>query len=440
MRFSGRVAAAIEILTELETRPRPAADALKNWGLSHRFAGSKDRAAIGHLIFGALRTKASSGWRMGADTARAIVLGHLRWTLGMGADALNAAFADDPHAPEPISEAERLSFAEATLNEAPDWVRGDYPEWLNEQMILAFGDERICEGEALAVAAPLDLRANTLKSSQDRVLAALVADPKLQDEAGVATVTSSPWAVDGLRIPYAQGRDWGASRHAAWLKGWFEIQDEGSQIAAAFAGVEPGMQVADVCAGGGGKTLALAAAMANKGQIHAYDVDAPRLAAIRERLDRAGIRNAQLYYPQPGTNPLEPLAGRMDVVLVDAPCTGSGTWRRNPDAKWRIRPGALGERQKEQAEAIAMGAALVKPGGRLVYVTCSILDAENDDTVAAFLAQHAGFKPIGWKKLTNGTVLGELKNHAWLKNYGIQLTPRRTNTDGFYISVLERAG
>jgi len=438
MRQGARIQAAIDVLTDLETRPRPAADALKNWGLSHRFAGSKDRAAIGHVIFGALRTKASSAWTMGAEKPRAIVLGYLARTLGHDAAMIEAAFADDAHAPEPLSEAERLALANGTLDGAPNWVRGDYPEWLEEAFARAFGDERAEEGASLAVPAPLDFRVNALKATRDKVLASLAADPKLADAAGNAKIAPTAWSPDGLRVPYEQGRDFGASRNALWLKGWFEIQDEGSQIAALFAGVEPGMQVADVCAGGGGKTLALAAAMQNKGQIHAYDVDAPRLAAIRERLDRAGVRNAQLIYPLAGTDPLAALAGRMDVALVDAPCTGSGTWRRNPDAKWRVRPGALVERQKEQAEALAMGANLVKKGGRLVYVTCSILDAENDDTVSGFLAANAEFKPMGWKHLTRNGPLEALKDHAWLKQHGIQLTPRKTGTDGFYVCVLER--
>jgi 16S rRNA (cytosine967-C5)-methyltransferase len=184
-----------------------------------------------------------------------------------------------------------------------------------------------------------------------------------------------------------------------------------------------------VCAGGGGKTLALAAAMENKGQIFAYDVEGRRLAPLKERLDRAGARNVQIRAPMRTRDALSDLRERMDIVLVDAPCTGSGTWRRNPDSKWRLRPGALEQRQQEQREALALAAPLVKPGGKLVYVTCSVLPEENEDQVAAFLAANANFAAAALPP-------HKIPGHA--RGLALQMTPKLTGCDGFFIAALDR--
>ncbi|MEQ1708400.1 MAG: RsmB/NOP family class I SAM-dependent RNA methyltransferase [Terricaulis sp.] len=424
MRDGARVAAAIEILSDIEARKRPAADAVKDWMLSHRFAGSKDRAEIGDLVFGALRWKQSSAWRLGEDTPRSWVFGAVAWGFARGPDWIANACAADPHAPPPPSEAEQSALAQATLDGAPDWVRGDFPEWLDASMARIFGEARAEEGAALAAPAPLDLRVNTLKSTRDDVIAALAESPRLKEPP--APTSHAP---DGVRIPWAQGRTFSWATEQSFLKGWFEVQDEGSQLAARMAGAKPGQQVADVCAGGGGKTLALAALMQNRGQVFAFDVDGRRLAPLHERLERAGVRNVQVRAPARTRDVLADLRGCMDVVLIDAPCTGSGTWRRNPDSKWRLRPAALQTRLQEQREALALAAPLVKPGGRLAYVTCSVLPEENEDQVAAFLAAHDGFKPA---HLRGGEVPGYARGHA------IQMTPLKTGCDGFFVAALER--
>lgn len=423
MRPGARQQAAIEILTSLESNRQPAADAVKAWMLSHRFAGSKDRAEIGDLVFGALRWKQSSAYRMGADTPRAWVWGAMRWGFGWSAEAIAQSCQDDPHAPPPPSEAELAALAGATLDGAPAWVRGDYPEWLDESLARAFGDARGEEGAALSAPAPLDLRVNTLKTSRDKVTAALGESPKLK-EAPQAT----PYAPQGVRIPWAQGRTFPWATEQSFLKGWFEVQDEGSQLTALLSGAAPGMQIADVCAGGGGKTLALAALMENKGQIFAYDVDGRRLAPLRERADRAGVRNLQIRAPARTRDVLEDLRGRMDIVFVDAPCTGSGTWRRNPDSKWRLRPNAFAMRLEEQQEALKLAAPLVKPGGRLIYVTCSVLPEENEDALAKFIASYAEFQPVGLN----------IEAPAHARSIGVQMTPLLTGCDGFYFAALER--
>jgi 16S rRNA (cytosine967-C5)-methyltransferase len=423
MRPGARCQAAIEILTSLESQRRPAADAVKDWMLSHRFAGSKDRAEIGDIVFGALRWKQSSAWRIGEDTPRAWVWGALRWGFGWSAERIEQSTHDDPHAPSPPTEAERAALTVDNIASAPAWVRGDYPEWLEASFARAFGEARGEEGAALAGPAPLDLRVNTLKATREKLVAALAESPKLSEPP-----QPTPYAPDGVRIPWEQGRTFPWASEQSFVKGWFEIQDEGSQLAALLCGVAPGMQVADVCAGGGGKTLALAALMQNKGQIFAHDVDGRRLAPLKERLDRAGARNVQIRAPARTRDVLDDLRNRMDVVLVDAPCTGSGTWRRSPDSKWRLRPNALAARLEEQRQALALAARLVKPGGRLVYVTCSVLPEENEDQIAAFLQAEPAFAPI---------VLPDLAP-AYRRGAGVQMTPHKTGCDGFFVAALER--
>ncbi len=425
MRNGARQQAAIEILTSLETQRQPAADAVKAWMLTHRFAGSKDRAEIGDLVFGALRWKQSSAWRMGEDTPRAWVWGALRWGFGQSARWIEESIVDDPHGPAPMTDAERAALESDNIEGAPAHVRGDFPQWLDGSLARVFGEGRAAEGAALAAPAPLDLRANTLKSDREQLTAALAESPKLK-----GPPAPTPYAPDGVRIPWSLGRTFPWATEQSFVKGWFEVQDEGSQIAARVSGAAPGMQVADICAGAGGKTLALAALMQNKGQIFAHDIDGRRLAPLKERLDRAGVRNVQIRAPMRTKDALADLRDRMDVVFVDAPCTGSGTWRRSPDSKWRLRPNALAKRLEEQQQALALAAPLVKVGGRLIYVTCSVLPEENEDAVAAFLGSYPQFTPVGLE-------LAGLP--VYERPIGVQMTPLKTGCDGFYIAVLKRA-
>lgn len=436
MRPGARLQAAIEVLTDVEGRKRPAAEALKDWMLGHRFAGSKDRADIGDTVFGALRWRNSSSYRFGEDGPRAWVLGAQRFGFGVDAETLARGF-DDPHAPTALSDAERAVLAGETpasrLEGAPAFVRGDYPEWLEASFTRAFGEARAEEGAALAAPAPLDLRANALKTTREKLIAALGESPRLQ-----GPPPATPFSADGVRVPWTQGRAFPWASEQSFVKGWFEVQDEGSQIAALLSGAQPGMQVADVCAGGGGKTLALAALMQNKGQIYAYDIDGRRLAPLHERIERAGVRNVQVRAPARTKDVLADLHGRMDIVFVDAPCTGSGTWRRAPDTKWRLGESALAKRLEEQQQALDLAAPLVKPGGRLVYVTCSILPEENGDAVDAFLARTQSFKakPLAAPNAEIGALLERCKPDA--AGTRVQLSPRRAGCDGFFVALLER--
>jgi 16S rRNA (cytosine967-C5)-methyltransferase len=428
---AARLSAAIEIIADIGARHRPAPEALKDWGLSHRFAGSGDRAALAGLVYDALRRRASSGHVMDDPSPRAILLGMLRLERKLEPDAIAALANGERFAPQPLSAEERTRLAAPDLEGAPPWVTGDYPEWLDPYLARVFGEERAAEGAALASRAPLDLRVNDIKGDRDEA-AALLAD---------LNPVPTRWSPFGLRIALEAGAK-NPAIHAepAFIKGMVEVQDEGSQLAALLAGANPGEHVVDLCAGAGGKTLALAAAMHNQGQLYATDSDKRRLAPIHERLARSGARNVQVRTPKSVGTELADLAGRADLVLIDAPCTGIGTWRRNPDAKWRVRPGALAVRLKEQAAVLDRAAALVRPGGRIAYVTCSVLVEENGDQIRAFLAREPGFALVPPGEAANA--LGErayLFRHAVLmSDEGLLMTPRRTDTDGFYVSVMAR--
>ena len=295
-----------------------------------------------------------------------------------------------------------------------------------------FGDERGEEGAALASRAPLDMRVNTLKGEREEVL------PKLSH----LDAEPTRWSPIGLRIRLAaDAKSPAIHAEPLFLKGFVEIQDEGSQLAALLAGAKPGEQVVDLAAGAGGKTLALAAAMENRGQIFATDIDKRQLAPIHERITRAGARNIQVRTPRGEADVVADLAGRADLVLIDAPCTGTGTWRRNPDAKWRIRPGAVAERVKQQIALLDRAVGLTKPGGRIAYITCSVLAEENSDQVRDFIGRHSDFSVE--KPAEMAQALGErayLFSHAALiSDEGLLMTPRRTDTDGFFVSLLRRS-
>jgi len=429
MRTGARIAAAAEVLDDILNRHRPAATALSDWGRAHRFAGSGDRAAIGTLVFDALRRRLSIAARMGADVPRALALGAAPRALGVTAEAVAASADGSEHALSPLSEVELKGLFAQLPSGAPAHVAADVPEWLWPAFERAFGAQAAAEGAALSERAPIDLRVNTLKATREKVLKAL-------DRYGAQATVHAP---AGVRVPAPEGA--GKAPHleaeTAHGKGWFEVQDEGSQIAALLAGAGPRMQVLDLCAGAGGKTLALAAAMQNTGQIYAYDSDKRQLRPIFERLKRAGARNVQVLDAGDETA-LKALGARFDLVLVDAPCTGSGTWRRKPDAKWRLKPANLTERQADQKRVLDLGAELAKPGGALLYVTCSVLPEENREQVEAFLARHPDYalEPIAavWEARVGGPVPASADGRIDT----LQLTPAQHGTDGFFIALMRR--
>jgi len=429
MKLGGRIAAAIEVLTEVEGRHRPVSESLKDWGIAHRFAGSGDRAVIGNIVYDALRWRASSAWAIGDDAPRAVILAMLSRRWHLAGDSLAALLAEDSHSPESLSPDESERIARADLATAPRAVRGDLPEWVGPHFERVFGDAWVDEGAALALRPPLDMRANRLRSSRDKVVGALA-------KFGAVAAEYSP---DGLRIAATSGpgRHPNVQVEPAFVKGAFEVQDEGSQIAALLVGAKSGERILDLCAGAGGKSLALASLMANKGQVIATDADRARLAPIFERVKRAGAHNIEV---REARAPLDDLAGRMDAVLIDAPCTGSGIWRRRPDSKWRLTERAVGNRVGEQKELLASASRYVKPGGRIVYVTCSLLPEEDTDQTAAFVREHPEFHALPFADaLLAAEAAPALATAALDAGNGIVLSPARTGTDGFFISVLRRA-
>jgi 16S rRNA (cytosine967-C5)-methyltransferase len=427
---AARVSAAIEVLADIASRKRPASEALKDWGLAHRFAGSGDRAAIGNLVFDALRHRASNAYAMQDDSPRALALRTLVSDWGMAPDAVAALADGGRFAPEPLTPAELDGLRRSVPADMPAPIRGDYPEWLGPLFARAFGDKAAEEGAALSLRAPVDLRVNSLKVTREKVLNAL----RRFDAA------PARWSPLGVRI--AAGKGASRSPHVeaepAHGKGWYEVQDEGSQVATLLAGTKPKEQVLDLCAGAGGKTLALAAITENTGQIYAYDADRMRLRPIFERLKRAGARNVQVLAPGE-LAALAQLEGKMDLVLIDAPCTGSGVWRRRPDAKWRLSPEMLQARIAEQEAVLDQGAALVKPGGRLAYITCSVLPPENRDQVDAFLARHPDFSIVPWTEAWASASLPDPPPSADGSTETLLMTPRSFNNDGFFAAVLKRA-
>ncbi|MGH6816578.1 MAG: RsmB/NOP family class I SAM-dependent RNA methyltransferase [Hyphomicrobiaceae bacterium] len=429
MKTGARLQAAIEVMDDVLGRHRPAAQALTDWGKGHRFAGSGDRAAIGNLVYDALRRKNSLAAQMGGMGPRELILAAASHALKMPAEAVDAAADGSPHAPAPLSEAERAALRRQLPADVPAHIAGDFPEWMGESFARAFGARAVEEGRALGRRAPLDLRANTLKADRDKVLKAL-------SRFGARPTPLSPV---GVRIAPAEGSERlpNVEAEPAHAKGWFEIQDEGSQLAALMAGVAPRRQVLDLCAGAGGKTLALAAAMGNTGQLFAYDADRLQLRPIFERLKRAGVRNVQVL-PAGDEAALAASASRFDAVVVDAPCTGTGTWRRRPDAKWRLKRRNIAERQKEQQALLLLARRMLKPGGQLAYITCSLLPEENTDQVAWLIEQAPELALVPYAESWRAHLPSEPPPSADGRSDTLLLTPASHGTDGFFIAVLRR--
>ncbi len=429
---AARLSAAIELIDTIDAQRVPAAKALKEWGTAHRYAGSGDRAAISGLIWDVLRRRASSAWIMEEDTPRARLLGMLKLERGLDADAIATLCDGSRFAPSPLSDGERLALTSRSLEGAPAHIAGDYPEWLDATLALVFGEDRVAEATAMASRAPLDLRVNTLKARREKIAGST---------AHLGT-TLTPWSPMGLRIDLgADARNPGIHAEEDFIKGAIEVQDEGSQLAALLSAAKPGEQVIDLCAGAGGKTLALAAMMQGKGRLIATDHDKRQLAPIYERLSRAGVHNCDVRTPKGPDDTLSDIHSSADLVLIDAPCTGTGTWRRNPDAKWRMRPGALEVRLKDQVTVLDRAAALVKPGGRIAYITCSVLPPENNDQIRAFVGRHPDFTIIPPSQ-TMSVLWDKAEDFAAATIQspdGLLMTPRRTGTDGFFVSVMKRA-
>lgn len=430
MRLGARIQAAIEVLEDISKRHQPASVALADWGKSHRFAGSGDRSAIGTIVYDALRRRSQIAHQMKAETPRALAIGASPSAFDVPVDDIIAAVDGSKHAPAALTDEEQACLQSAPADDAvPAHVAGNFPAWLKPSLERAFGENVVEEGQALAQRAPVDLRVNTLLSTQSDVMTAL-------ERFGPTPTEFSPI---GVRIAPPPGvkRQANVEVDAAHGKGWFEVQDEGSQITAMLLGAKPGDRVLDFCAGAGGKTLALAAEMDNQGELAAYDAKAVQLRPIFDRIKRAEATNVDVL--SPGNDEALKKSGVLfDRVLVDAPCTGSGTWRRRPDTKWRLKPKNIQQRQKEQRTALSTAVELVAPGGVLVYATCSVLPEENIDQVDWLLKTFSDYEVIPYAEQWRACLPGEVPVSADGNEKTLQLTPARHNTDGFFIAVLRR--
>ncbi|HEX4890950.1 MAG TPA: RsmB/NOP family class I SAM-dependent RNA methyltransferase [Alphaproteobacteria bacterium] len=421
---AARVKSAIDILDILMPSAKPADRVLNEWARGNRYAGSKDRLAIFEMVYSVLRRRAEYSWIIGQDDARSLVLAELKCEEDCTLEQADALFTGDKYSAAALSEAERAAFSrDVPAGAMPQWVRGNFPQWLEGALQESLPD-LLDEMRALSVRAPLDLRVNRLKGTREKALAALA------EENISAAIT--PWSPDGLRIT-GRVRITGS---AAFTRGLVEVQDEGSQLAALLVCAQPGQQVIDLCAGGGGKSLAIAAQMQNRGQIYALDAIPGRLKAMPERVSRAGVHNIQIIAD--AVPVLPELKGRAHRVVLDAPCSGTGAWRRNPDAKWRLTPEALTKHMAAQDSVLRQGADLVAPGGRLIYITCSLLACENRERIAAFLRDDARFTLIPAAALWAEGAGTPPPDFIAPGATDIVLTPLRSGTDGFYICALER--
>jgi len=426
---AARLTAAIELLDAIEAAGRPADQVAAAYFKGRRYIGAKDRRAVADTLWRVLRRRARLGWWLEhighADrSARAMVLADMAFD---GVTVTPELFHGMHGAPPPDQDERRLLdlLAGKSLfhHDMPAWVRGEYPEWIEPRLAELFGDRMAAEMGAMRDEAPLDLRVNSLKATRDEAARALAAEGVKAEPTRL-----SPLGLRlGSRVPLVQS--------PAWRQGLVEVQDEGSQLVALLTDARPGMAVADYCAGAGGKTLALAAGMGNKGRLVACDVAEWRIDKAQDRLRRAGIHNVTRRVISGESDKwIKRNAGSFDRVLVDAPCTGTGTWRRNPDGKWQLSQQDVDELVVRQGAILNSAARLVKPGGRLVYATCSLLPEENDGRIETFLAAHPDFSlmPLAdaWERATGAP--------CPLDGPFLRLTPLAHGTDGFFTAVLER--
>ncbi len=412
----GRVDAAADALAELLPFQAPADAVLRQWFRHNPRLGPRERAFVADTAFAVIRHLRRLEFLAGGRDPRRLALAALVRVAGTAVRALEpslrggeaAWLATLKGAPEPEAPAVRLSL----------------PDWLHERLVAARGEEDTTRlATALLRSAPMDLRVNTLLTRREEVLATL----KASDIEGEPT----PWAPAGIRLRDKPSLE----RHALFTGGLVEVQDEGSQLVALLLDPRRGQMVVDFCAGAGGKTLAMGALMRSEGRLYAFDTSERRLAKLTPRLRRSGLSNV---HPQridsENDTRVKRLAGKIDRVLVDAPCSGTGTLRRNPDLKWRMSPQALEELGAKQRAILASAARLAKPGGRLVYATCSLLPEENEAVVDSFLLAAPG-----WRRLDAPAALRSAgMDIPGQSGEDLRLDPASHGTDGFYAALLER--
>lgn len=429
-----RIEAAIELWGKIWAAGVPMDSITGDYFRVRRYIGSGDRNAIAERVYAMMRSYARAGWwlnKTGApDSARMRVVADLALREGVAKPHIKDLFSGAKHAPAPLSDEELHWAGELTgrtldFSDMPEGVRAECPPEAEDKLRALFGDNFMQEMAAMLEPANLDVRVNLIKSTR----------AKTQDtfKRHHIDATPTPMSPVGLRI---KGRV-----HMADTKmlqhGTIEIQDEGSQLIALLCAAKPGGQVLDACAGGGGKTLAIAAQMQGKGRVVAMDNNAQRLNRGKPRYVRAGIHNVEVrpLDDEQHRKWLRRQKGSFDTVLIDAPCTSSGTWRRNPDLRWRRQGPSMDEIVALQAEILDKFEKCVKPGGRLVYATCSLFSEENENQIARFLKDYPEFELL---PIERAWAEADLPTPCPLSGDVMRLTPRQSGTDGFFSAVMKR--
>lgn len=428
MKLSAQLLAAEEILELWFKGPQNISLILKDWGKSHRFAGSKDRAAIADFVYDSLRCLSSAQWQMDADNARATLLGMLSLTHKLSIEDINSLYSGELYSPKPLSSKEVQSYIRSFPDNAPAFILGNYPEFLHGFLDESFESDLVLEMQALSLRAPLDIRVNTLKSNRAHV----------QEELSIFNPEEGEYSPWSLRFRHGDKSRNRLLQHEAYEKGFFEVQDEGSQLIALLCKSFLGDVVVDYCAGAGGKTLALSVLMNNKGTLIASDISSSRLTPLEERKKRAGASNIKILYPEQYKDLVMDYKKKADFVLLDAPCSGTGTWRRDPESKWRFQLSVLDQRIREQREVLQNALSLVRSGGHIGYATCSILEKENDEVIRSFLQDNNEITFISPKRVAEEIFREAQGVPYYITKFGIMLTPFKTGTDGFYLSVLRK--
>lgn len=422
MQHAAQIQATIDLLQESIDSGYPADRLMANYFRARRYIGSKDKAAISTYFYQVLRSRLSVEYLLSQTGLAISPTLMLAVMLHFEAQDLNQVFTGQQHQPRRLTleETERLhSVSTNLLSDAPENVRMNVPEWLHSSLQSALGDRYVDEMDAVNQRAQTDIRVNTLKGTRDDLQAAL---EKIGFEASATSY--SAWGLRfATRVPLFNT--------TLFKQGFFEIQDEGSQLLAQVTGVKSGQKVVDFCAGAGGKTLAMAAMMNNKGVIYACDVHSKRLEETKKRAKRAGAHNIRVQALSTEHDKwVKQHSGTIDVVLIDAPCSGTGTWRRSPDSRWNLSAKRLADLLMLQASILQSAARLVKPGGRLLYATCSLLNEENQDQVDQFLQANAEFLPA---ELDLPASLSEAANDP--KNQ-LRLLTHKHQTDGFFVAQM----
>ena len=429
MKLASQIQSSIEILDQILLRHKPLPIAMKDWASNNRYAGVRDRATIINILNAALRQKISSSYVMDSEDSRAIIIGSLIREFQFKISTLSKLFNNEKYAPKSLSENEfeLLSSAKNRLSNANIFVKNDVPESTIDEYQRTFGDTLDAQLSFMSGMPDLDIRVNALKSNLDKVELAL---KKFHPIRTVYSPFGMRVKSGGLEYKFPN-----LEKTLSYAKGQFEILNEGSQISAILSGAGPGMQVLDYCAGHGGKAAILSMLMKNSGQLYLNDIDQSRLINVPSRMKRLGVKNYQIINYQDSKNKL---AQFFDIVFLDAPCSGSGTWRRKPDLKWKFNQEKLDNNLQDQKLILSEAKHAVKIGGKLIYVTCSLFDSENDQQIRNFLQNEKGFRLVNYQKQWPFGIKNMPINAKNKDTETLLLSPMTNNTDGFFVAILER--